>query len=111
MWGCGKNQYGQLGQGTKDEEFHEEMVKIAENVKHVDYSQKGFLIYLTEDKKLYGLGNGASGTMAQFASYTEDVFYSYDEYSVTSPKLLLEDVEYARCGRSDIVAMKTDDSI
>lgn len=111
LWGCGKNQYGQLGQGTKDEEFHEDMVKIAENVIHVDYSQKGFLIYLTKDKKLYGLGNGASGTMAQFASYSEEVFYSYDEYSVTSPKLLLEDVEYARCGRSDIVAMKTDDSI
>lgn len=49
LWGCGNNNYGQLGQGTQDVEFHSEMVKIAENVVHVDDSQSGFVIWLTED--------------------------------------------------------------
>lgn len=53
----GSNRYGQLGQGTQDYDAHEDMVKIAENVVHVDYSLSGFTIFLTEDHKLYGMGN------------------------------------------------------
>lgn len=63
LWGCGYNNYGQLGQGTQDDDFHEEMVKIAENVVHVDYSQSGFVIWLTEDKELYGCGMAAAGAL------------------------------------------------
>ena len=43
LWGCGQNIYGQLGQGTQDNIFYEQAVKIAENVIHVDYSQDGLL--------------------------------------------------------------------
>lgn len=56
LWGCGRNEYGQLGQGTQDYDFHEEMLKIADKVMHVDYSQHGFAIFLTKDHKLYGMG-------------------------------------------------------
>lgn len=58
LWGSGRNEYGQLGQGTQDDEFHSENIKIAERVIHVDYSQRGFTIFLTEDHRLYGMDNG-----------------------------------------------------
>jgi alpha-tubulin suppressor-like RCC1 family protein len=64
LWGCGNNEYGQLGQGTRDDDFHEELVKIAEDVIHVDDSYNGsFAIFLAEDLKLYGMGNGAGGAL------------------------------------------------
>ena len=40
LWGRGENNYGQLGQGFIDTQYHEEAVQIAEHVIHVDYSQK-----------------------------------------------------------------------
>lgn len=47
LWGCGNNDWGQLAQGTRDYDVHNEKVKLAENVVHVDYSREGFAIYLT----------------------------------------------------------------
>lgn len=38
LWGSGRNNSGQLGQGTQDYMLREEMVKIADDVVHVDYS-------------------------------------------------------------------------
>lgn len=111
LWGCGDNEFGQLGQGSQDWEFHEEMVKIAENVIHVDYSQKGFTIYLTEDNKLYGFGNGGVGALQQLEKFSGEEYCNGTHYAVTKPVLLLEDVVYARCGRDDIVAMKSDASV
>lgn len=111
LWGCGRNDYGQLGQGTQDYDFHEDMVKIAENVIHVDYSQTGFTIYLTKDHKLYGMGNAGCGALQQY----EEIDWSYHvnahHYTVTSPVLLMEDVVYARCGRDDIACMAEDGSV
>ena len=40
LWGCGNNDWGQLAQGTRDYDVHNEKVKIAENVVHVDYSRE-----------------------------------------------------------------------
>lgn len=111
LWGCGDNEFGQLGQGSQDWEFHEEMVKIAENVIHVDYSQKGFTIYLTEDNKLYGFGNGGVGALQQLEKFSGEEYCNGTHYAVTKPVLLLEDVVYARCGRDDTVAMKSDASV
>lgn len=106
LWGAGENQYGQLGIGIQDNEYHTELVKIAEDVIHVDYSEHGFVIYLTSDGKLYGFGNGGTGALQQSANYSSEQYYNGYNYAVTSPLLLLEEVTYARCGRDDIAAIK-----
>lgn len=111
LWGSGENQFGQLGQGTKDQEFYEDMVKIAEDVVHVDYSQKGFVIYLTETNELYGMGNGGTGALQQFPTYSGGQYGHDRPYDVTEPVLLLSDTVYARCGRDDIAAIKSDSSV
>jgi beta-lactamase regulating signal transducer with metallopeptidase domain/alpha-tubulin suppressor-like RCC1 family protein len=111
LWGSGVNQYGQLGQGTQDEEFHENLVKIADNVIHLDYSQAGYMIYLTEEHKLYGCGNGGVGALQQLDSFSEEQFINGRSYAVTKPILLMENVIYARCGRNDIVVIDKDDNV
>ena len=111
LWGSGHNEYAQIGLGYADEEFHEEKSKIAEHVVHVDYSQKDFVVYLTEEGKLYGLGNDSTYMLLQHTEMPmEDLAYPTKRY-VTSPALLLEDVSYARCGRDDVVALKKDGTV
>lgn len=111
LWGSGHNEYAQIGLGYADEEFHEEKSKIAEHVVHVDYSQKDFVVYLTEEGKLYGLGNNSTYMLLQHTEMpVEDLAYPTKRY-VTSPALLLEDVSYARCGRDDVVALKKDGTV
>lgn len=112
LWGCGYNQYGQLGQGTQSEELNPKMVKIAENVVHVDYSQTGYTVYLTEDHKLYGMGTNATGALL------EDITVSLEEahnnarfHVVTSPKLLMENVSYVSLGEGDVVVLKDDNTV
>lgn len=113
LWGCGDNQYGQLGQGYVDLELHTEMVKIAENVIHVDYSQSGFMIYLTADHKLYGVGNGEGGALQEFDTFDYSTYHVANPslHAVSTPVLLMEDVKYARCGREDVACIKNDDSV
>ena len=111
LWGSGHNEYAQIGLGYADEEFHEKKSKIAEHVVHVDYSQKDFVVYLTEEGKLYGLGNDSTYMLLQHTEMpVEDLAYPTKRY-VTSPALLLEDVSYARCGRDDLVALKKDGTV
>ena len=111
LWGSGHNEYAQIGLGYADEEFHEKKSKIAEHVVHVDYSQKDFVVYLTEEGKLYGLGNDSTYMLLQHTEMpVEDLAYPTKRY-VTSPALLLEDVSYARCGRDDVVALKKDGTV
>ena len=111
LWGSGRNQCGQLGQGTQDTKFYQDMVKIAENVIDVDYSQKGFVIFLTEDHKLYGIGNCGSGALLQYDSFDWTKFVNEDKYCISEPCLLMEGVKYACCGRDDIVCMTEDDVV
>ncbi|MFV0518267.1 MAG: hypothetical protein ACK5MV_12800 [Aminipila sp.] len=106
LWGAGENQYGQLGIGTQDYEYYSEFVQIAEDVIHVDYSESGFTIFLTTDGKLYGMGNGGTGALLQSTDVEGVPYINGEQYVVTSPVLLLEDVSYASCGRDDIVAIK-----
>ena len=111
LWGSGHNEYAQIGLGYADEEFHEKKNKIAEHVVHVDYSQKDFVVYLTEEGNLYGLGNDSTYMLLQHTEMpVEDLAYPTKRY-VTSPALLLEDVSYARCGRDDVVALKKDGTV
>lgn len=111
LWGCGKNDCGQLGQGTQDFEFHDEMVKIAENVIDVDYSQDGFMIYLTEDHKLYGVGNAGSGALQQYSEFDWSRYVSKGHFYVSEPCLLMENAAYARCGKNDVVCMTEDGAV
>ena len=107
LWGTGKNEFGQLGTGTYDmEEYHEEPVKIAENVISVDASWNGyFCIYLTEGGELYGIGLNHSEVLLGEGSESP-VYSDYDFQKVTEPVLLMTDVAYARAGRECIVALQ-----
>lgn len=111
LWGSGENGYGQLGQGTQDYEFHGEMVKIAENVIDVDYSQKGFVIFLTEDHKLYGVGNAGCGALQQYEAFDWTRYANDEHFYVSEPLLLMENVKFARCGRSDIACLTEDGAV
>ncbi|MCL2052665.1 MAG: hypothetical protein FWG91_13210 [Lachnospiraceae bacterium] len=113
LWGSGKNDFGQLGQGKRDNDFHNIMQKIAENVVHVDYSQRGVVIYLTSDNKLYGFGNAGNGIIAPIDSFSHEFYLSYGNElnSISKPVLLMENVSYARLGRSDITVIKEDSSV
>lgn len=111
LWGCGRNNCGQLGQGTQDYDFHGDMVQIAEDVIHVDFSQSDFTIYLTADHKLYGMGNAGCGALQQYEEFDAWQYTARDHYTVTTPVLLMEDVVYARCGRSDVACLLSDGSI
>lgn len=111
LWGSGENDYGQIGLGYVDEEFYEEKNKIAEHVVHVDASQHGFVIYLTEDGELYGLGNDSTYMLLQHKDEPVESLIYPTKKVVTSPVLLMEDVSYARCGRDDIVALKKDGTV
>ncbi len=108
LWGVGENQCGQLGNGSRDFEFHEEDVKIAENVIHVDFSNKGFVIYLTNDHKLYGLGNYGCGALQQLNVMDYEIYKNDENYYITTPYLLMEDVIYARCGKEGVVCVTED---
>lgn len=111
LWGCGRNNCGQLGQGSQDYDFHEDMIKIAEHVVHVDYSQYDFMIYLTEDHKLYGVGNAGCGALQQYDEFDLTKYINGEHYTVTTPCLLMENVVYARCGRSDVACLTEDSEI
>lgn len=111
LWGSGRNEYGQLGQGTRDDAFHDDAVKIAEHVIHVDDSQKGFAIFLTEDHKLYGMGNAGSGALQQYGEFDWTRYINGEQYGAATPVLLMEDVVYACCGRDDIACLKEDGTV
>ena len=113
LWGSGENRYGQLGQGYIDPdillpELHTELVKIAENVIHADCSNSGFMIYLTEDHKLYGVGNDRGGALQNLSALDSE---NASLQAVPTPVLLMEDVKYARCGNRDVACLKNDDSV
>jgi hypothetical protein len=111
LWGCGYNEYGQLGIGKEDtiEKYYSEPVKIAENVVSVDASDNGyFAVYLTKDGELYGMGSNRLGLLGQ--PYEE--YYSDSAYrKVTEPVLLMQDVVYASAGMKSILALKQDGTV
>lgn len=111
LWGSGRNDFGQLGQGTRDDKFHSTAVKIAEDVIHVDHSQKGFVIYLTRDHRLYGIGNAGGGALQQYETFDGNRYVNDENCFVSEPYLLMEHVKYACCGRDDIACIAEDDSV
>ena len=112
LWGCGRNNYAQLGM-EQDYSFYEDMQKIAENVIHVDFSQTGYVIFLTADHQLYGLGNAGCGALQQYKEFDwmKYIGVNAEHYTVSEPCLLMENVIYARCGRSDVACITEDSSV
>lgn len=85
-------------------------VKIAENVIHVDCSVNGyFMIYLTDTGELYGVGANLNGVLCEPVN-ADDMLNPWMNL-VSQPKLLMEDVVYARSGRESITVLKEDGSV
>lgn len=104
LWGKGRNEYGQLGMGYHDFDDHEESVKIAENVIHVDYSGYGFMIYITGDNELYGVGNAYSGVFPDVNMFYDQGGIGTGAYiGACEPQLIAKDVVYANCGQTDVI--------
>lgn len=113
LWGNGFNEHGQLALNKPEdtgnlENRYEEYVKIAEDVVHVDCSINGyFMIYLTEDGKLYGVGENLKGVLLE-EPVEYDSRYTFMEHGksvVYTPKLLMEDVAYARAGKDSVTVL------
>lgn len=111
LWGTGDNHYGQIGNGEifGIGELQEEPYKIAEDVVSVDASVNGcFMVYLTQEGKLYGVGSNRLGLLGQ----PYEMAYSDNDYKkVTEPVLLMDNVSYVSAGMYSIVALKDDGSV
>lgn len=111
LWGTGDNHYGQIGNGKifGVGELQEEPYKIAEDVVSVDASVNGcFMVYLTQEGKLYGVGSNRLGLLGQ----PYEIAYSDNDYKkVTEPVLLMDNVSYVSAGMYSIVALKDDGSV
>ena len=65
LYGCGWNEWGQLGQGNVEDidVTYEEPVLIADSVVHVDTCNNGTTVFLNNKGQLYGIGNNVSGQL------------------------------------------------
>lgn len=104
LWGTGPSEYGQLKEVREDLTWIKEPVEIAQNVKHVDFSGEYFVIFLTEDNRLYGLGGNPSGVLSM--PTMEDY-----QFIITEPVLLMENVIYAKCGYYTVIALTQEGGI
>lgn len=110
LWGCGSNDCGQLGLKKNSdihnlEAFYGDYVKIAEDVVHVDCSANSyFMIYLTKQGDLYGVGQNRMGVLLNEVSENDELNPWLNV--ICEPKLLLEDVKYARAGMESITVLK-----
>lgn len=116
LWGTGRNDCWQLGI-IKDGDLNNydaqytQPVKIAEDVIHVDANINGeFVIYLTRDGKLYGLGANVSGVLRMPQPQVEEYIVQYPNYA-TEPQLLMSDVQFASAGQESISVLTNDESV
>ena len=109
LYGTGKNAYGQLGIGQLDDlrVNYTEPIQIAGNVVHVDSCQ-ATVVYLTEDHKLWGMGDNFSGQLG--VPIGEDERTGKKRY-VTTPVLIAEKVRYAAVGIHNVIILKEDGSV
>ena len=111
LWGEGTSEYGQLGYFSNNLSYSSEPQKIAENVIHVDFSGEYFLIFLTEDHKLYGMGGNPSGILSSSERENFNSLYLNNMNTIVTPTLLLSDVDYARCGTSTIITLQNNGNV
>lgn len=115
LWGTGRNAYWQLG--IPKEEDRNELaaiyptpVMIAANVIHVDASENGyFMIFLTEDHKLYGMGSNRLGVLRLPLKKSEEGNYHLN--ITAEPVLLMENVLFASAGRESISVLTEDNNV
>ena len=100
LWGKGNSEYGQLGYLDKELLYNSKPCRLAENVIHVDFSGEYFVIYLTDDNELYGLGGNVSGVLNLKDRKNKN---SYNVNTQTNPVLLAKNCKYARCGYTTII--------
>ena len=115
LWSSGANDLWQLGIAEEQYRNNHELkittpVKIAENVIHVDMSTNSeFVIYLTDDGNLYGLGANLGGVLRM------PVEYGYRlnpwESLALKPQLLMTDVAFASAGRRSISVLTKDGNV
>lgn len=115
LWGTGRNDNWQLGiKNEKDvnswDNNYTDPVKIAENVIHVDTSSNGyFVIWLTKDRKLYGMGANAGGALL-LDSYTLGTHSSAGKLT-EEPTLLMENITFASAGRESISVVNSKNEV
>lgn len=100
LYGRGNNYNNLFGPDGND--YFDTYVKVAENVTHVQ-SVYGAVLYLTQDGKVYGLGNPSVSALLQD--------YENDDRNITSPKLLFEDCRYFSLAHTFALAIKNDNSL
>lgn len=111
LYGCGWNDWGQLGQGTVEDIsiLHEDPILIADSVVHVDTCNNGTTVFLNDKGQLYGIGNNISGQLGVPIGETER--YNRDEKFVTTPTLITDNVKYVVVGSDFIVILKRDGNL
>lgn len=111
LFGCGWNDWGQLGQGVVEDIsiMHEDPILIADSVVHVDTCNNGTTVFLNDKGELYGIGNNISGQLGVPISETER--YNREERFVTAPTLITDNVKYAVVGLDYIVILKQDGNL
>lgn len=115
LWGTGGNDMWQLGI-PKESDVHNlehsytEPVKIAEHVIHVDASVNSvFVIWLTEEGNLYGLGANTYGVLRM--PMAENEMLNPWSNLASEPQLLMENVVYASAGRESVSVLTKDGKV
>lgn len=115
LWGTGRNDLWQLGiedendRGNLDT-VYSEPIQIAENVIHVDASDNGyFVIYITEDHELYGLGANTSGVLRQPVQEFEELNLSNN--IIAEPVKLMDRVQFASAGRQSLSVLDEEGNV
>ena len=115
LWGTGNNENWQLGIPKKTDinnldVSYAEPVRIAEDVIHVDASVNSvFVIYLTADGKLYGLGANTYGVL-RMPLIEEEMLNPWLNLAA-EPQLLMEHVAFASAGRTSVSVLTEDGQV
>lgn len=110
LYGCGDNQYGQLGMGldisgNRIVDEYEYAYPIRTYANGITNIQAGAnFTYLLESGNLYSVGDNASGQLARTLGGTDTFSSVFDLTTVINPT----DFIYFSCGREHIAAFKND---
>ena len=111
LYGYGENNCGQLGLGIIEgnDVYHTEGVAIAEHVIHVATPGNNYVVYITDNGDLYGLGSNLNAVLGQKVD-TSSPDYS-EKINLTKPVLIMTDVQYVATGRIHLLILKNDGTV